>query len=137
VLTEEERKTLVCWSRGRRTQARLVLRARIVLLAAVGKMNKDIAREVGTSQETVGRWRLRFARKRLPGLEKDAPRSGRRPTVREAVAQRIVKRTTQSVPANATHWSVRTLAKELGVSRSMVHRIWQANQLKPHLTRAT
>ena len=135
VLTGEERETVVCWSRGRRTQARLVLRARIVLLAVVGKMNKDIAREVGTSQETVGRWRLRFARKRLPGLEKDAPRSGRRPTVREAVAQRIVKRTIQSVPANATHWSVRTLAKELGVSRSMVHRVWQANQLKPHLTR--
>jgi len=135
VLTEEERETLVRWSRGRRTQARLVLRARIVLLAAVGKMNKDIAQDVGASLETVARWRRRFAEKRVPGLEKDAPRSGRKPTLRQSMAQRIVERTTRSVPANATHWSVRTLAKELGASRSMVHRVWQASRLKPHLTR--
>jgi transposase len=98
-------------------------------------MNKDIAQGVSTSLETVARWRRRFAEKRVPGLEKDAPRSGRKPTLRQSVAQRIVERTTRSVPANATHWSVRTLAKELGVSRSMVHRVWQASRLKPHLTR--
>ena len=134
-LNEGERETLRRWSRGRKTPARQVLRAKIVLLAAGGKMNKDIAQDVSTSLETVGRWRRRFAEKRLRGLEKDAPRSGRKPTLRQSVAQRIVERTTRSVPANATHWSVRTLAKELGVSRSMVHRVWQASRLKPHLTR--
>lgn len=134
-LTNEERKTLARWSRGRSTPARLVLRAKIVLLAAEGSRNQDIARALGTSQETVSRWRRRFADLRTVGLQKDAPRSGRKPTVREAVARMIVERTTQTRPHNATHWSVRTLAKELGVSYTMVHRVWRANGLKPHLAR--
>ena len=133
-VSETERKTLQRWSRGRKTPARLVLRARIVLMATTGAMNKDIAIALGTSRETVGRWRTRFAQERLAGIEKDAPRGGRPPRRRDQVARMIVERTTQTVPANATHWSVRTLAKELGVSRSMVHRVWRANQLKPHLT---
>jgi transposase len=135
MLTEGERESLTRWSRGRSTPARLVLRAKIVLLAATGTRNKEMARELQTSQETIGRWRRRFVEKGLLGLKQDAPRSGRKPTLRQRVAQRIVERTTQSVPANATHWSVRTLAEDLGVSRSMVHRVWRASQLKPHLTR--
>lgn len=134
-LTDQERKTLERWSRGRRTQARVVIRAKIVLLAAVGMRNKDIAAEVGTDRLTVGRWRCRFANMRLAGIEKDAPRSGRRATRREQVSRLIVDRTIQTLPANATQWSVRTLAKEVGVSPSMVHRVWKANGLKPHLTR--
>jgi len=134
-LTDQERKTLERWSRGRRTQARVVMRAKIVLLAAVGMRNKDIAAEVGTDRLTVGRWRCRFANMRLAGIEKDAPRSGRRATRREQVSRLIVDRTIQTLPANATQWSVRTLAKEVGVSPSMVHRVWKANGLKPHLTR--
>jgi transposase len=135
MLTGGERELLTRWSRGRSTPARLVLRAKIVLLAATGTRNKEMAHELQTTQETIGRWRRRFVEKRLPGLKQDAPRSGRKPTLRQAVAQRIVERTTQSVPANATHWSVRTLAEDLGVSRSMVHRVWQASRLKPHLIR--
>lgn len=134
-LTDQERKTLERWSRGRRTQARVVIRAKIVLLAAVGMRNKDIAAEVGTDRLTVGRWRCRFANMRLAGIEKDAARSGRRATRREQVSRLIVDRTIQTLPANATQWSVRTLAKEVGVSPSMVHRVWKANGLKPHLTR--
>ncbi len=134
-LTEEERKTLKRWSRGRSTPARLVLRAKIVLLAEQGVMNKDIAHQLGTSRQTVGLWRSRFAHQGLAGIEKDAPRGGRNPTQRNRVARQIIERTTQSVPRDATHWSVRTLAKELGVSPSMVHRVWKANGLKPHLTR--
>lgn len=135
VLTEGERNALERWARGRSTPARLVLRARIILRAAAGMMNKDIALEVGTDRLTVARWRKRFVEKGLPGIEKDAPRSGRPPTRRQQAARRIVERTTQTLPANATHWSVRTLAKELDVSPSMVHRVWKAEGLKPHLAR--
>lgn len=134
--TDEERKTLRRWSRGRSTPARLVLRAQIVLLAAEGLMNKQIGTQLGTDQQTVTRWRNRFAQKRLAGIEKDAPRGGRKPTKRNRVARLIVQRTVNTVPKNATHWSTRTLAKELGLSRSMVHRVWQANGLKPHLRRS-
>ena len=135
VLTDEERQTLERWSRGRSTPTRQVLRAKIVLWAADGMKNKDIAPRVGTDRLTVARWRSRFAQKRLAGIAKDAPRSGRKPTRRNQVARLIVERTTQTRPANATHWTTRTLADELGVSPSMVLRVWQANNLKPHLTR--
>jgi transposase len=135
VLADEEQRTLVRWARGRSTPARLVLRARIILSAAGGARNKDIARQVGTDRLTVARWRRRFARLRLTGIEQDAPRSGRRPTRRQEFARAIVERTTQTRPIRATHWSVRTLAEEVGASPSMVHRVWAANGLKPHLTR--
>jgi transposase len=134
-LTDEERKTLEKWSRGRSTPARLVKRAKIILLAAEGQMNRDIGAQVGTDQQTVTRWRNRFAELRLDGIRKDAPRGGRPPSKRDKVARRIIERTTQTIPDHATHWSVRTLAKEMGISPSMVHRVWRANNLKPHLTR--
>lgn len=135
VLAEAERNVLERWARGRSTPARLVLRARIILRAAAGMRNKDIASEVGTDRLTVARWRRRFVEQGLPGIREDAARSGRPPTRRQQAARRIVERTTQTVPPNATHWSVRTLAKELHVSRSMVHRVWKAHGLKPHLAR--
>ncbi len=135
VLTDQEQKTLQRWSRGRSTPTRLVLRSRIILWAAKGMMNKDIAQEVGTSRQSVGLWRSRFFERRLSGIEKDAPRGGRKPARRDRFSRLILERTTQTVPANATHWSVRTLAEELGVSATMVHRVWKANGLKPHLTR--
>lgn len=135
VLTDQEHQTLHRWSRGRRTPTRVVLRSRMVLLAAQGLMNKDIARAVGTSRQSVGLWRARFAEKRLAGIEKDAPRGGRRPTRRARVTRLILQRTTQTKPANATHWSVRTLAKALGLSPTMVHRVWRTHGLKPHLIR--
>lgn len=135
VLTDDEQETLQRWSRGRSIPVRLMARSRIVQLAASGEMNRDIASALGTDEQTVGRWRKRFGERRLAGIEKDAPRSGRKPTRRDQVARLIVERTTQTVPANATHWSVRTLAKELHVSESMVQRVWKANGLKPHLVR--
>ena len=133
-LTDEETKTLTKWSRGRRTPARTVLRARIVLLGAAGLMNKEIGRRLGTDQQTVTRWRNRFVDKGLCGIEKDASRGGRKPTKRHRVARLIVERTINTTPKNATHWTVRTLAEQLRVSKSMVHRVWQANGLKPHRT---
>ncbi len=131
-LNEKERSTLEGWARGRRTPVRLVTRAKIVLLAAKGWTNKDIAAEVGMWRGNVARWRQRFAERGLAGIEKDAPRGGRLPTVRNGVARRIIETTTQKKPENATHWSTRTLAEHLGVSRSMVQRVWKANGLKPY-----
>ena len=134
-LSDDERNTLRRWSRGRSTPARLVRRAKIVLLAAEGKQNKTITAELGIERTIVGRWRTRFAQQGLTGIEKDAPRGGRKPRARQRVARKIIKMTTQRRPSNATHWSTRTLAKKLGVSQSMVHRVWRANGLKPHLWR--
>jgi transposase len=111
----------------------LAQRAQIVLLAAEGLQNKVIATELGVGRRTVARWRNRFADQRLAGIEKDAPRGGRKPTKRNQVAKMIVERTTTTKPENATHWSTRSLAKELGVSPSMVYRVWRASGLKPHL----
>ena len=90
-LTEEERTTLVKWSRGKRTQARVVGRAKIVLAAADGKRNKQIADELGVSQPTVGKWRNRFAKQRLSGIEKDVPRGGRKPSVRSNLEAEIIR----------------------------------------------
>ena len=135
VLDEEQKEVLRRWSRGRKSPARLVLRAKIVLCAAQGMQNKDIAAQLGTDANTVGRWRNRFCEHGPAGIEKDAPRGGRPPTARKRLARKIVEKTTQERPANATHWSTRTLADELGCSRMMVQRVWKANGLKPHLVR--
>ena len=134
-LDDDERARLTRWSRGRTTQARLVVRAKITLLAAEGKQSKDIAAELGTSRQTVGLWRRRFATRRVAGIEKDAPRGGREPRARLKVERRIIETTTRERPREATHWTTRTLAKELGVSHSMVHRVWKACGLRPHLVR--
>ncbi len=112
-VTETERQQLAQWARGRRTPARLVLRAKIALLAAAGHDNQHIAAALGTSRQTVGLWRRRFAAQRLPGLAQDAPRGGRPPKARQALTARILKTTTQTRPPAATHWSTRTLARHL------------------------
>jgi transposase len=112
---------------------RLVRRAQIVLAAADGKQNIEIAEELGIERTIVGRWRNRFVERGLAGLEKDAPRGGR-PADTE-LARKIVEYTTQRKPPNATHWSTNTLAAALGTSRSTVSRVWRANGLKPHLVR--
>jgi transposase len=110
-------------------------RAQIVLRAAEGIENRAIAQQLGMDPGKVGRWRTRFAQHRLAGIEKDAPRSGRKPTLRQSLVKKIIEMTTQRKPANATHWSTRTLAAEMGIDHVMVHRVWKANELKPHLTR--
>ena len=131
-LTDEERTTLVKWSRGRSTPARLIQRAQIVLAAADGRENKEIALELGCTRRTVGTWRNRFAAERLAGIEHDAPRGGRTPTQRARFEAEIIRKTTQETPPNATQWSKRSLAKALGCSDSLVQRVWCDNGLKPH-----
>ena len=134
-LTKKERITLQRWAQGRRVAVRQQERAQMILHAADGSSNKEIAVELGVKALTVGRWRSRFAELRLAGIEKDLPRGGRPLARREQVESRIIRKTTQETPENATHWSTRTLAQELGVTQSMVHRVWKANGLKPHLVR--
>ena len=132
-LTDADRTTLERWSRGRSTQARLVTRARVVLAAAEGKENKDIAAELNISRGAVARWRDRFVAAGVAGIKKDARRGGRPPKERQDLVRRIIEMTTQQTPANATHWSTRTLAKALGTNPALVNRVWRANGLKPHL----
>jgi len=135
-LSDDDRTTLERWSRGRSTQARLVTRARVVLAAAAGKETKAIAADLDVSRGAVARWRDRFAEAGLAGISKDAPRGGRPSKGRGDLVRRIVEMTTRQKPANATHWSTRTLAEALGTNRSLVHRVWRAHGLKPHLCRA-
>jgi transposase len=134
-LTEDERQTLQQWSRGRSLPARRVERARIVLLAADGKQDLEIAGEIGISNQKAARWRKRFLKLGLAGLEKDAPRPGRTPTITAAKVQEVVRKTTQEKPSNATQWSTRTMAEAAGLSEKSVRRIWHKHGLKPHLWR--
>ncbi len=131
-LGEQNRKLLRRWSRGRSTPARLVMRAKIVLRAAQGQQNKQIAAELDITEQTASRWRRRFAAAGLAGIEKDAPRGGRKPKLRDRVARKIIETTTRQTPKDATHWSTRTLARFLSVDKMMVQRVWLANGLKPH-----
>ncbi|MFV1976649.1 MAG: IS630 family transposase, partial [Candidatus Scalindua sp.] len=121
--------------RGRKMPVRLVLRAMIIIQASQGMTNKKIAADIGIDRRTVGCWRKRFIEKGLIGIEKDAPRGGRKATQRNKVVEKIIKMTTQTKPKNATHWSTRTVAKELGINHVMVYRVWQTHGLKPHLSK--
>ena len=104
----------------------------MVLLAADGLQNKVIGAQVGAGRVQVARWRERYARMRLAGIERDLPRGA--PPVKVDVA-RLVQLTTQSEPKAATHWSTRSMAAELGVSAASVSRHWRAHGLKPHRVR--
>ncbi len=132
VLTNEQRKTLEQWSRGRSLPTRQVERARIVLLAAAGLQDLGIAAELDISNQKAGRWRKRFLHAGLDGLVRDAPRPGRTPSIPWATVQRVIRMTTQDKPRNATHWSTRSMAAEVGISEASVRRIWRAHGLKPH-----
>lgn len=132
ILTNEERAELTKLERSRLSSVRLVQRARIVLLAADGMQNKDIAQQLGVGRVQVSRWRDRYAQLRLTGIERDLPRGA--PSTKVDV-ERLVELTTQTKPVAATHWSTRTMAVELGVSAASVSRHWRANGLKPHIVR--
>lgn len=134
-LTEAQATQLKAWARGRSTPARLVRRAQIVLLAAEGKQNKEIGQVLGVMPRIVALWRGRFLEQGLAGLEKDAPRSGRKPSVSASKVRAIVRRTTQETPRHATQWSTRSMAKAERVSEATVRRIWKRHGLKPHLMR--
>ena len=130
-LSNEERGRLEAWSRRRNTAQALALRSRIVLAAADGLPNLEIAERERVSRPTVTKWRNRFAEQRLEGLL-DEPRPGRPRTVTDDQVETIVTTTLESTPRNATHWSTRSLAAHLGVTQDAVWRTWQAFGLQPH-----
>src|SRR5215472_13377887 len=132
-LDNTQRHTLQQWARSRSLQARQVERARVVLLAAEGKTDLEIAVTLNISNQKAARWRKRFLQFNLAGLVKDAPRPGRKPAISARIKEELIRKTTQSKPMNATHWSTRSMATEMGVSEATVRRIWRAHGLKPHL----
>jgi len=133
VLSAPERATLDTWRHGRRLPHRQVIRAQIVTLAADGMDSQDIAKALGVSRPTVQLWRQRFLALRIAGLEKDAPRPGRKPRLSTEKIKAVVEATLHSTPANATHWSTRSMARAQGLSEASVRRIWRQHNLKPHL----
>ena len=117
------------------TPRRLAERCRIVLLAAAGQRNEQIALALGYSANKVGRWRMRFAKTGRAGIEQDAPGRGRKPTYPAEVRRALVRKTTRGTPPEETHWSRATMAKAMDLSPSTVGRIWRQHGLKPHLVR--
>ena len=130
-LTEEEREALDRWRRRHSISQALAQRARIVLRCATGATNTAIAGQMGVTKQTVGKWRSRFLLRRLDGLL-DEPRPGAPRSISDEQVERVVTQTLESQPKGATHWSTRSLAKTSGLSRSSIHRIWQAFGLRPH-----
>lgn len=128
--TERELRAL---SKGRRVEARVQQRARVILLAAEGWQNKDIAEEVKLDRRQVALWRQRFLDGGLQALLQDAMRSGRTPSVSSAVESHILSTTLNEQPATALQWSTRSLASHLGLSATTIRRVWQRNGIQPHL----
>lgn len=129
-VSEEQQAMLKRMLRSQTIDVRAARRARIVLLAGEGMGDREIARQLGIGRIQAARWRARFAEGGVDAIRADLPRSGRRPRIDAAD---IVRVTTQTKPAGATHWSTRKLAAKLGVSDTTVLKVWRANGLKPHL----
>ena len=133
VLDAKQRQSLERLSRSRATPVRLAERSKIVLLlAAEGKTNGEIAEELGITRQKAGRWRDRYHDFGLAGIEKDAPRPGRKKQIPQRKVKEVVRLTTQETPEKATHWSRRLMAQQTGISESSIGRIWRVHGLKPH-----
>ena len=133
VLSDEEREVLERWARRPKSAQALALRCRIVLAAAEGRTNQQIATELRCHPTTVGKWRTRFADLRLDGLH-DEPRPGKPRTISDEDVERVIVKTLEETPRDATHWSTRSMAAATGMSQTGIRRIWGAFGLKPHLT---
>jgi transposase len=135
LLSSAERSTLTAWANAKSLPLRVIQRAQIVTLAADGVTSQDIAEQLEISRPTVQLWRERFLALRVAGLEKDAPRPGRIPSIPATKIRVIVEATLHTTPPAATHWSTRTMAQAQEVSEATVRRIWKQHNLKPHLVK--
>ena len=133
-LTSEEREALERWVRRPKTAQALARRARMILACAAGTPNDEVATTLQVTRQTVGRWRTRFLAQRLDGLL-DEPRPGAPRQITDADVERVMTKTLESTPRDATHWSTRSMAKAAGLSQSAISRIWRAFALKPHRTK--
>ena len=131
-LRSSERRQLLAVSQNRSTPAGIVLRAQIVLGAAEGIANHVLARRLSTSLPTVLLWRRRYESDGLASILEDLPRSGRPKQITEEQETAIVEATIRTKPANATQWSVRSMAAAQNVSAATVQRIWKKHKLQPH-----
>jgi transposase len=133
VLTDDEWEQLQAWSRRPTSAQALAMRSRVVLACAdaPGTPNGQIAEGLGISRNMVTKWRNRFVVDRLDGLL-DEPRPGRPRTIADADVERVITTTLETAPKNATHWSTRSLAAQVGLSQTAVSRIWRAFGLAPH-----
>jgi transposase len=131
VLSDQEREVLERWARRPTSAQALALRCRIVLAAADGELSKDIAARLGCNASTVGRWRGRFAERGVDGLH-DEPRPGKPRVIGDEDVERVIVKTLEEQPPNATHWSTRSMAAVSGMSQTAVSRIWRSFGLKPH-----
>ena len=134
-LDDATREAIESLAKSRKAPYREVERARIILLAASGFQNQQIGSELKLTPEKAARWRERYLVGGLAALLKDAPRPGRIPKIDASIIDKVVGKTTQEKPDNATHWSTRTMAEAVGISEKSVRRIWHAHGLKPHLER--
>ena len=132
VLTDEEKVELETLVASGATTQQLAIRARLVLLAARGVTNEKIASRLKMGRVAVGRWRFRYARSRLAGIERDAPGRGRKPIINGERVAEVVRLTQQSKPKGRTHWSRFSMAERVGMSESTIGRIWRQHGLKPH-----
>jgi transposase len=130
-LTDEQRETLLRWSRRAKSAQALALRSRIVPAAADGLSNTVIAERLRCHPVTVGKWRSRFVEAGLDGLS-DEPRPGAPRKITDEQVEQVVVATLERTPADATHWSRASMAAESGLSRSTIGRIWKAFGLAPH-----
>ena len=130
-LTEAERDQLESWERRRTSAQALALRSRIVLAADEGLNNTEIASRLGIAVSSARKWRNRFAEHRLDGLT-DEPRPGRPRTITDDRVKEVIVKTLETTPKDATHWSTRSMAREVGLTQSAVLRIWKAFGLQPH-----
>jgi transposase len=132
VLSDDEGEMLRRWARRPKTGQALALRCRIVLAAASGATNQEIAKELSCNPVTVGKWRTRFAAKRLDGLS-DEPRPGQPRKVTDDLVERVIVTTLEeSPPDGATQWSTRSMAAKVGLNQTAISRIWRTFGLKPH-----
>lgn len=132
-ITDDERGVLERWVRRSKTGQALAMRARVVLGCAEGKTNTLVASQLRVSKPTVWKWRKRFLERRVDGLL-DEPRSGAPRKIGDEEVERLVTLTLEATPADATHWSTRSMAQRSGLSRSTISRIWRAFGLQPHRT---
>jgi transposase len=130
-LSEDERAQLESWARRHTSAQALALRSRVVLLAAEGLNNTEIAERLGVYRPMVRKWRGRFAEHRLDGLT-DEPRPGQPRKITDEKVEEVIARTLESTPKNATHWSTRSMAKEVGLTQTAISQIWRAFGLQPH-----
>jgi len=132
-LSETDHRELAHWVSAHRTPQQVAQRCRIILAAAQGKQDKDIAANLRINFKSVALWRKRFCTNGPDCLWEVAAGRGRKPKYSAEKVNEIINATLQTRPRGATHWSCRTMAEKQGVSKGTINRVWQSHGIKPHL----